>query len=419
MAPQEPEIVVTLVHGTWGRGLFPRTNRRLPKPELRRWFEPESKFRKQLEERLAGGVRYAIEVFCWSGANSIRERERATQELNQLLLAQQARHPGARLLVIGHSHGGNVALKAGYLTEQAGGKLDIVTIATPFLQIAERGASWQAAIVFLIATLMVSGGIILAETWLARQFGNWVVLPTILIFAGALSTLPWLWTERAQAARQRLLNAAELIPLRRARMLVVRGYADEAGLALSIGTAGSQLINRILSLPAIPVRIVASLTGRAWFRLISEWPFAWSPSIRAAGGCGMLLFWGGCLLIVGLIVSAMSHMPNVMGVLTGDRRAILSWVVPPAAMLALLVLGGLALTVNGRELFRYCLTFMVTVDSVPDARGDAAVVTLKFTQDGGGLRHSLYEDEYCAYVIACWIRDGAIHLPGGMYNWDT
>jgi len=46
-------------------------------------------------------------------------------------------------------------------------------------------------------------------------------------------------------------------------------------------------------------------------------------------------------------------------------------------------------------------------------------VTLKFTQDGGGLRHSLYEDEYCAYVIACWIRDGAIHLPGGMYNWDT
>jgi hypothetical protein len=414
----EPEIVVTLVHGTWGRGFFPRNRRTLPKPELRRWFEPESSFRKNLEQRLERGPRYLIEVFCWSGANSILERERATQELSRMLLSQRSRYPDARLVAIGHSHGGNVALKAAYLLEQAGSRLDIVTIATPFVQIAERGASWQGVIVFLIATVLFCGGIVLFETWLERRFGNWVFVPVLLAIAILLAVLPLLWAERAQRVRQRLLDAAKLIPLRRSKMLIIRGYADEAGLALSMGTAGSQLINRVLSLPAIPIRIAAGIIGRGWYRLITDWPFRWSPSLRTVGGCGMLLFSAGGLLVLTLLLLGMRHLPNITGVFTGERGAILAWVVPPAAMLILLALGGLALTVNGRELFRHCVALMVTVDSVPDARGDAAVVTLKFTQDGGGLRHSLYDDEYCAYVIAHWVEDCKIHLPLGMYNWD-
>src|ERR1017187_10144702 len=114
MSEEKPDIILTLVHGTWGRGFFPRLKRKLPKPELRRWFEDGSPFRKSLEQRLAGGIRYKIESLLWSGANSIMERDRASQELSAVLRTQRETCPNARLLVVGHSHGGNVAMKAAY-----------------------------------------------------------------------------------------------------------------------------------------------------------------------------------------------------------------------------------------------------------------------------------------------------------------
>jgi hypothetical protein len=86
--------VITLVHGTWPRGLFPKWLNMMrllglskPKPL---WFESESPFRKELELELKdASLDCEIRPFCWSGANSIFARDEAAQKLARVLKIQQ------------------------------------------------------------------------------------------------------------------------------------------------------------------------------------------------------------------------------------------------------------------------------------------------------------------------------------------
>jgi hypothetical protein len=71
-APQE--VVVTLVHGTWGRGFLPAIQRRTSKNN--HWFSPGSTFCAEMNRAFSErGLKARISVFEWSGANSIKSRE--------------------------------------------------------------------------------------------------------------------------------------------------------------------------------------------------------------------------------------------------------------------------------------------------------------------------------------------------------
>src|SRR6266581_2408318 len=133
-----------MVHGTWGRGiLFPGDHITRPDwwhlvPFLRRlaqppWFSEGSQFRSTLQSELEKrNTRPDFHIFRWSGANSVFARDRAASELSKLIASQPH---GSRTVVIAHSHGGNVAMRALNILGERAANIHLITLATPFLRI--------------------------------------------------------------------------------------------------------------------------------------------------------------------------------------------------------------------------------------------------------------------------------------------
>src|SRR5262249_8221491 len=75
------------------------------------------------------------------GANSVHARDRAASELSEEL-RKDLQDPNATAVIIAHSHGGNVALRALQDLESMAGRIRVITLATPFLRVVAR-RSWQ------------------------------------------------------------------------------------------------------------------------------------------------------------------------------------------------------------------------------------------------------------------------------------
>jgi hypothetical protein len=119
---------VLVIHGTWNA----------PKVGEPAWYRPNAEdprnFCTMLGDRLRGGLLEGsilrpingIKVdFAWSGENVHSERLKAARNLCKLIIQITQTDPRARIHLIGHSHGGNVILKAveyytNYLHWQAG-----------------------------------------------------------------------------------------------------------------------------------------------------------------------------------------------------------------------------------------------------------------------------------------------------------
>src|SRR5262245_40991386 len=137
------DLYITLVHGTWPRSVWRDVfltpfygkwpSRSLPKSL---WFADGSEFRNRLATALSKrGLSAQISPFLWSGANSVRERDKAARELLEHIRAKQSEYPSSTQVVIAHSHGGNVALRALNQLGVTPNKIFIATIATPFVEI--------------------------------------------------------------------------------------------------------------------------------------------------------------------------------------------------------------------------------------------------------------------------------------------
>jgi len=115
--------VFVLVHGTWAR-----------KAE---WIEPESDFAKKLTSK----VPYSrTSAFRWSGRNSDRARRDAGKKLAEHTANLRRERPDAEIAVVGHSHGGNVALNA-YRDPCGQQSIEkIVCLGTPFFSISSERA---------------------------------------------------------------------------------------------------------------------------------------------------------------------------------------------------------------------------------------------------------------------------------------
>jgi hypothetical protein len=161
MAEVAHQLLITLVHGTWPRGFFPRiflfkqrvrelTGRRRPWDPPPFWFEDGSSFRARLSDELRD-IPHKIMSPPWTGANSIYERDQAAHDLAKHVSAEHAEYPHATQLIIAHSHGGNIALRAlrdlqkGHDSHSCGAEGAnplVVTLATPFVEVqhADFGA---------------------------------------------------------------------------------------------------------------------------------------------------------------------------------------------------------------------------------------------------------------------------------------
>lgn len=120
----DPEVLVTLVHGTKLKLIG----------DPRRWLEEDSQFRQSFNAHAAkNNLSAKVETFNWSGANSVFKRLEASSSLAKHLNVLTKKYPNAKQVVIAHSHGGNVALKALDDLNPNGRDVHVVTIATPFL----------------------------------------------------------------------------------------------------------------------------------------------------------------------------------------------------------------------------------------------------------------------------------------------
>lgn len=147
------KTVVTLVHGTWARKA--------------RWVKPGSRIYEQVIEKIPQPA--VVNSFIWSGSNSPRAREKASADLAGDLAYQLNSFPDAKHFIIGHSHGGNVALKA---VEKASlfNRLHVVCLSTPFLNVKRRYIFNKEAdkLIFLFACFTLAN---LGAYVLLRRFG--------------------------------------------------------------------------------------------------------------------------------------------------------------------------------------------------------------------------------------------------------
>jgi hypothetical protein len=401
-----------LVHGTWGRGFFskwiePRTvasddaARPITSPKRLRWFDAGSDFRKELTDALKNRqLSFTTRVFLWDGANSIASRNKAATSLATQLEELAIEHPNDPILIVAHSHGGNVALRAAHIAGKPSiENLRVITLATPFLQIrtytsfydddGDVGVSFDTPylkdvipiLVEIISALIVLLAIIFtSQAAFATMLGGWLVLAWVgvlflsevitrrvmKLIVNPFPTYEGIWGKYDSSPEGWAYKPDQLASLSYYSMpqtdcdwlLVLRGVDDEASLTLAAGAIGNRMTHFFLG------RFLPIAAGMLALVVIVGWIF----------GASWLRFVLGADVLLGVIATLVFLLPGCF------RR------------------------VFGRELLLGCWRCEIFADSAPDTIGGGRVKTfLRAGSGGGGLRHALYENPEVVPYIAAWL----------------
>jgi pimeloyl-ACP methyl ester carboxylesterase len=114
--------IFLLVHGTFASGAT--------------WTLQDSPFCAALCWAFPGA---SVRSFEWSGKNSFKARANATHALRATLKKYLAAEADSAFVLIGHSHGGTVALQSLRGLEHESRILGIVCLSTPFFHVRLRG----------------------------------------------------------------------------------------------------------------------------------------------------------------------------------------------------------------------------------------------------------------------------------------
>lgn len=297
---REPQqaLLVTLVHGTFGRKA--------------RWVRPESAMWRCLTA--TGGT---CCTFLWSGRNSHRARFRAAEGLAEHLDRQRREHPGSRQVVVGHSHGGNIATHAVWrLGKDAEQSISVVTLATPFLfaRLKERPSvvlrirEALRPIVFMLGIAWVMPAIATGQ-WLSASWFGWLLRATsILTLLQDVGI--WRWTRihgnawagdaSAGSVRAQFVEQVQTPPCGSPNLLVIRAAADEASSTLALvqlsGWIDSFLSQRIYKAAFALIIGVGILVGPAISTVsggteapLSEAVVGWSSAALVALAFGIYI----------------------------------------------------------------------------------------------------------------------------------
>jgi hypothetical protein len=398
MSEVRPQLLITLVHGTWGRGFFPRRRRHNGRPF---WFEEGSPFLGRLSTEL-GGIPHKIRPLLWSGANSIFVRDKTAQVLAEHLATEHAEHPQSTQLVIAHSHGGNIALVAlHHLQKLDASQLDgadsanplVVTLATPFIEI--HRANFGPRPFYIRSALMLAMNFMLlfAVLLLLRplfpdeyDFDFWAFNAIFAVVALTTVLLGWWWIYRRAPARQSQIDAlndatrlGEVVSAQAQRLLIIRAIDDEASLTLALGTISNYATARSISLVFLLLALLLLTNGIiALTRNIS--------SISGFSGISGFLGW------VGEVAAAVGA----------------GFIVLTIMLFGMLVVSRLA---HGRELAVSPMECQINTQSAPDAVDLSKIVTLVSCTYVKSLRHGIYDHEDCAKTISDWVRSHVCASP--------
>jgi len=237
----EPEIIVTLVHGTFASSA--------------EWIAPDSALSRKLKDRFDETL--LVQPFRWPPANNnIWTRLAAAEALASSLKKLQETYPNANQYIIAHSHGGNIALLASRYLDQLNSQSKpifggIACLYTPFLHASIRDLSQLTMINMNIAltTILVPLGFFLltlfgvlspwsSVIWQALSFVLVGVLVAIISgraerFVDSQGITPDVCRDAIEAYAPPNLN-----------LLIIRSAGDEASQALDT----AQLISRYSSM---------------------------------------------------------------------------------------------------------------------------------------------------------------------------
>jgi pimeloyl-ACP methyl ester carboxylesterase len=230
-----PTLVVTLVHGTWARNAA--------------WLREDSLLCRAILAAFPDQVLRFV-PFRWSGHNSVSARFRGAQTLAAKLGAMRREWPEARHVLIGHSHGGFVALSAlrgATLDERICG---VACLSTPFLMARVRPMSRLAKVGLTVtpALLVAFGfGQVVVHSPLGAIVDRHEDLKGVFgLLVLVLGALAWYWTPRAvQGLSARVFERMQLPELAPDRLFLVRAPGDEASAALGAAQILNFAVSRI------------------------------------------------------------------------------------------------------------------------------------------------------------------------------
>lgn len=302
--------VITLVHGTFAKGAD--------------WTQDGSQLRLSLEERF-GKESLHFEVFEWSGKNSDSARLDGASALCERLTGIVQRYPDAQQFIIGHSHGGNVILRAldGYESvERIAGA---VSLATPFIQCECRDPSrivGKIRSVSLVLMTLLAGWVIYyaGVAWHGRIFG---IPAFVLVIPVWLVTAVFVWgkvcstrgpalrlvTNRQAAYMARFDHPGQIST----PFFCAATRFDEAGIGLRMGTM-------LAESPALLDRILAWFPLFLWVIIVGSGTWWWLADFELERGFYFLL-----PLLLGFSVAAQMALALVRTVLSGFRLGIVEF----------------------------------------------------------------------------------------------
>lgn len=367
-ADNKPEVAVTLVHGTWGRGLF--WNR----DDASRWFEPGGRFYKELHESLTRrGMIVRIYSFKWSGANSVKERAYAAYGLAEHIQYKDGEHPEIPHFVIAHSHAGNVLADA--ISQMPYFDLYSCYLATPFIEffpakfskLKKFALCFAFPMIAIYTTMLLSVALILISSPI-HQYLSWVdhiyVYIYGIIFFQAFAAPFQLQNSDAYNAKLKQLfrfNYKNTNVFAESRSIIVRSIDDEASLVIALGTISSLVSYFIIYL------------------------------------CGFGILISLILRIThGLNITDLAHLSPYFNTLTITTM-----------VCAVLIWAGRG--TYGRELIFTLPDVQVNVQSSPDGAGAVRIVTLARPDKTAifGLRHGIYDHPALNPILVDWIESCA------------
>lgn len=429
-----------LVPGTWGLGFFakaiephaivseksPTTGEANKRQKRLRWFDSGSEFREQLASSLAESkINYTTRIFLWDGHNSVVSRNKAAIALAELIGRLTEDASNDPIVIIAHSHGGNVALRAVHIAGAKGMAIPkVITLATPFVRIytntifEDKETSYSSplkdnALSFLLISLSAVLGLPFAAAILipAAMYLDamramlqpiifidpiYVAIITALVlglfvggvFAQRLLKLvvnphpvhPDNWGREGGSESwgyrpDRLANYSFYAPPQVSEnwLLVLRGVDDEASLTLAAGSIGNRVTHFILgTLLPNAYQILAAVGTLLVVASMAGW--------TSQSAAGMVALGYGAVAFVAALV---------------------------------LILPGLFRSVFGRELLFGSWRCEIAANSSPDGANGVEVQTLLGRPESSKekLRHSLYMNADVPRCIAKWLQRSAMSPP--------
>jgi pimeloyl-ACP methyl ester carboxylesterase len=390
--PFEPKIVVTLVHGTWARRAM--------------WTVPGSLLCQSLSHAVESPI--AFQRFVWSGRNSISARRSAVKKLVEHLHSLVKQWPQARLYVLAHSHGGNVAFQAladPLLNERVAG---IVCLSTPFLTVGPRnlGPVGATALWWLPVVAIFYGGMFAVEQVTTANTDSLAgVLLVVAIASGFLTSR--LLTRLSTSVRESLQYPV----VDPSKLLILRAAGDEAAAVFGLTHVISWTAGQIWLLTSDTLGRIVETVERWREMLTHHWRLTALATVFLLAFCVVVLLSPqsveNSVWLQGLVALAGLTLLLLFATLSrGGLAAALLGRITLAAIAApfLVVIAFLGIAV-GPELLAAGLVFQVTAEPAPPGRW--VIWQIAASPDNAdattGMMHSeSYQNPQALAILGTW-----------------